>query len=68
MNTTTIDQMSWEEKVRALQELWDAIMREGDRYASPAWHEQELRETQQHYDAGAEESMDWATAKRDLRR
>ena len=68
MNTTTIDQMSWGEKLRALQELWDAITREGDRYASPAWHEQELRETQQHYDAGAEESMDWATAKRDLRR
>jgi hypothetical protein len=68
MNTTAIDQMSWEEKLRALEELWDAITREGDRYGSPAWHEQELKETQQHYDAGAEASMDWATAKRDLRR
>ena len=68
MNTTAIDQMSWEEKLRALEELWDAITREGDRYESPAWHEQELIETQQRYDAGAEESMDWTTAKRDLRR
>jgi hypothetical protein len=68
MNTTTTDQMSWEEKLRALEELWDAITREGDRYESPAWHEQELKETQQRYDAGAEESMDWATAKRDFRR
>jgi hypothetical protein len=68
MNTTAINQMSWEEKLRALEELWDAITREGDRYGSPAWHEQELKETQQRYDAGAESSMDWSTAKRDLRR
>jgi Putative addiction module component len=68
MSTPNIDLMSWEEKLRALEELWDAITREDDRYRSPAWHEQELKETQQRYDAGAEASMDWATAKRDLRR
>ena len=68
MNTTAINQMSWEEKLRALEELWDAITREGDRYESPAWHEQALQETQQRFDAGAEESLDWATAKRELRR
>ncbi len=68
MSTPAIDRMSWEEKLRALEELWDAITREGDRYESPAWHEQELKETQHRYDAGAEESMDWTTAKRDLRR
>ena len=68
MNTTTIDQMSGQEKLRALEERWDAMTREGDRYASPAWHEQELKETQQRYDAGSEASMDWAAAKRDLRR
>ncbi len=68
MNTIAIDQMSWEEKLRALEELSDAITREGDRYGSPAWHEQELKETRQRYDAGAEASMGRATAKRDLRR
>jgi hypothetical protein len=68
MSTPAIDQMSWEEKLRCLEELWDAITREGDRYESPTWHEQELKETQRRYDAGSDESMDWATAKRDLRR
>ncbi len=68
MNTPAIDWKSWEEKLRALAELSDAITREGDRYKSPAWHEQELKETQQRHDAGAEESMAWATAKRELRR
>jgi hypothetical protein len=26
--------MSWEEKLRTLGELWDSIMREGERYES----------------------------------
>lgn len=60
--------MSWEEKLRTLEELWDAIAREGDRYESPAWHEYELKETQRRRDAGTDESMDWATAKRELRK
>jgi hypothetical protein len=68
MSTPAIDRMSWEEKLRALEELWDAIAREGDRYESPAWHEQELKETQQRRDAGTEEPMDWAAAKRELRK
>jgi hypothetical protein len=57
-----------EEKLHALEELWDASARKGDRYESSASHEQELKETQQRFDVGAEESMDWVTAKRELRR
>jgi Putative addiction module component len=65
MGTRAIEQMSWEEKLRALEALWDAITREGDRYESPAWHEQELKETQERHQADTEESLDWARAKRD---
>lgn len=68
MSTPAIERMSWEDKLRALEELWDAITRERDRYESPAWHEQELKETQERQQAGAEESMDWASAKRELRK
>jgi Putative addiction module component len=68
MNTSAIERMSWEDKLRALEELWDAITREGDRCESPAWHEQELKQTQERHEAGAEESMDWADAKRELRK
>ena len=39
MNTLAINGMSWEEKLQALQELWEAIVREGDRYPSLDWHE-----------------------------
>lgn len=34
---------------------------------SPAWHSALLRETEQRYDAGQEQSADWASAKRKLR-
>ncbi len=60
--------MSWEEKLRTLEELWESITREGDRYESPPWHEQALKDTQQGNRASAEQPMDWADAKRELRR
>jgi len=68
MTTPAIERMSWEEKLRTLEELWDSITREGNRYESPAWHEQELKETQARVESGAEQPMDWADAKRKLRR
>jgi hypothetical protein len=60
--------MSWEEKLRTLEELWESIAREGDRYESPRWHEQALMEKQERYAAGAERRMDWAEAKGNLRK
>jgi hypothetical protein len=68
MTTPTIEQMSWEEKLRTLEELWESITREGDRYESPGWHEQALKETQERYESGVEQPMDWADAKRKLRK
>ena len=68
MTTPAIERMSWEEKLRTLEELWDSITREGERYQSPTWHEQELKETEARAESGAEQPMDWADAKRKLRR
>jgi hypothetical protein len=68
MTAAEIQQMSWEEKLRTLEELWEAITREGDRYESPAWHQEALNETQQRVESGSEKPIDWATAKRELRK
>lgn len=38
MSIPAIERMSWEEKLRALEEPWEAITSEEDRYESPAWH------------------------------
>lgn len=68
MTMPAIEQMSWEEKLRTLEELWESITREGDRYQSPPWHEEALKDTQQRFDSGAEPPVDWADAKRKLRK
>ncbi len=54
--------------LRALEELWESITREADRYQSPAWHEEELKRTQERYESGAEQPMDWDAAKQQLRK
>jgi hypothetical protein len=40
MTAPSIERMFGEAKFRTLEELWDFITREGDRYESPPWHEQ----------------------------
>jgi len=68
MTMPAIEQMSWEDKLRTLEELWESIAREGDRYQSPRWHEEALKDTQQPYESGTGPSVDWVNAKRKLRK
>lgn len=68
MSIPAIDRMSSEEKLQALEALWESIAREGDRYPPPAWHEDELKRTQERFESRAEQPMDWETAKQQLRR
>jgi outer membrane protein TolC len=63
-----IKQMSQAEKLKAMEELWESLSNEADRFESPAWHADALRETQQRYDAGLESPLDWTDAKQELRK
>ena len=67
MSTLAIQQMSWEEKLRAMEELWESLTVDETRLASPTWHGDALRETEQRYEAGQEQPSDWAVAKQELR-
>lgn len=67
MRTLAIQQMSWEEKLRVMEELWESLSAEATRLESPAWHGEALRETEQRYGAGQEQPVDWAIAKQELR-
>jgi hypothetical protein len=58
--------MSWEEKLRAMEELWESLSRDESRLEFPAWHGDALRETEQRYEAGQEQPVDWAIAKQEL--
>jgi hypothetical protein len=68
MSALAIEQMSWDEKLRTMEELWTSLSREESRLESPPWHEQALKETAARYEAGQEQPIDWADAKRQLRK
>jgi len=68
MSALAIKNMSWDEKLRAMEELWESLSGEEARLVSPPWHEEALRETAAGHDAGKEQPIDWETAKRELRK
>ena len=62
-----IEDMSREEKLRAMEVLWQAISKEDPVPESPAWHGEVLEQTRSRVSAGTEQVMDWEEAKRRLR-
>jgi hypothetical protein len=68
MTTSDLQRMSRGEKLKMMHALWEDLAREDDAIASPAWHGQALRETEQRMLAGAEGIRDWDEAKTELRR
>ena len=62
-----IENMSREEKLRAMEVLWQEISKEEPAPKSPDWHAELLEETQSRVSAGTEKLVDWEEAKRRLR-
>ncbi|MEO5959116.1 MAG: addiction module protein [Opitutaceae bacterium] len=62
-----LDQMTTEEKLRAMESLWADLSRKADSFESPAWHADVLRERDRRIAEGKESSIDWEEAKRQLR-
>ena len=62
-----LEQMTTEEKLRAMEALWADLSRNADRFESPAWHADVLRERDQRIAEGKEPSAEWETAKQKLR-
>jgi len=48
--------------------MMDTIITNDSHFESPTWHKDALTETEQRYEAGQEESIDWAEAKELLRK
>jgi hypothetical protein len=68
MSALAIENMSWDEKLRAMEELWESLSRHEARLESPPWHKEALRETLARHEAGKEQPIDWDAAKRELRK
>ena len=68
MSALAIENMTWDEKLRAMEELWVSLSRDEARLESPPWHQEALRETVARHDAGKEPPIDWDASKRELRK
>jgi hypothetical protein len=68
MSALAIKQVSWDEKLRTMEELWESLSQDESRLESPPWHQDALQETMARYEAGQEQPVDWDAAKRELRK
>jgi hypothetical protein len=60
--------MTLEEKLQAMEALWEDLSRDPDTFESPAWHGDVLRERDEQVAAGEAEFVDWEQAKAEIRR
>ena len=60
--------MTLEEKLQAMEALWESLSRNPDALESPAWHGEVLRERQRLIDAGEERFLDWDEAQKEIDR
>ena len=65
--TLPLKRMSRQDKLRAMERLWQDLCQDEADYPSPAWHGDLLRERLTRAKAGGERFVDWETAKRSLR-
>ena len=58
-----LHEMSLEEKLQAMEALWEDISREPDRIESPGWHQDLLKGTESRVQSGEATFADWEKAK-----
>lgn len=64
----SIDKLPRTEKIKVMEFIWKQLTTKDSEFESPDWHKQVLAETESRYEAGKEESIDWAKAKELLRK
>ena len=65
-STLPLEKMSVEEKLRAMELLWDDLCSNATGLSSPAWHEDVLADREGMEQRGADKFEDWDTAKRNI--
>jgi hypothetical protein len=59
--------MSLQEKLAAMESLWEDLARTPEAIESPAWHKDILDERRRRLGEGQSRFIDWETAKADIR-
>ena len=68
MTLAEIQQLPRIEKIKLMEAIWADLSAEEGSFESPPWHLAELKKTGEHLAAGKEEILDWALAKKELRK
>lgn len=62
-----LEQMSTEEKIQAMESLWDALRTHAPDMVSPDWHGEILAKRQAAAELGEERFENWETAKKNIK-
>lgn len=62
-----LSSMTIEDKLLAMESLWDDLCRLRPSMEPPAWHRNILDERERNLQAGSDELLDWEEAKRAIR-
>ncbi len=62
-----LEKMSIEEKIQAMESLWDDLCKTADGIPPPPWHGNVLRERENAINEGTDEFIDWENAKKRIR-
>ena len=66
-STLALERISVEEKLRAMQSLWDDLCNTAGVITSPAWHGDVLAEREAMHEQGNDQFEDWEQAKRTIK-
>ena len=65
--TLPIESMTVEEKVQAMELLWDSLCAKAESVIAPAWHGEVLAQREQAVRDGSDRFEDWEQAKKNIR-
>ncbi len=66
-NNFEIGHLSREDKLKVMEAIWEDLSRDDQEIESPEWHRDALQDTARRLESGEEKSLDWETAKREIR-
>lgn len=65
--TLPLKKMSIEEKIRAMEEIWDDLCQNPESLSSPSWHEEILLDREDMMKNRKDDFSDWEYAKKNIR-
>jgi hypothetical protein len=64
--TLPLEKMTTEEKIRAMESIWDDLCKEDENIVSPSWHKDILKEREKAVEDGKEGFINWSDAKKQI--